>query len=635
VIRISRVHCQDFCLFEQAEFSLDKRGLVWIRGVNEDSDAAASNGSGKSTIFKAIAWGLYGKCLDSKGGDEIIRHGSKSAKVEVDIIDAAGKTYRVKRERKGGSPKLKLVMLAGEVEESVPGARGDLQEVVDGLVGLDFDSFRNTVFFGQRDFKRFIGAGDTDRKTLLHSILGSMVYRACLSIVKEESAKLGKSITALQSAVDKLHAQMGEYDVEGLEVKSTRWAEEKAARVGRLKSKAKAALEEARECESAGALAEEMEEKATKMRLALPDAVHIEEDIEALSLEIAKATREDADASALHREHKSRHNEHKSRYELFEHDQCPECGSDLATGGALKTRKRLESDIAKTEASTRASAGALARAHGKLAELNSRMEELKASRAVARSGAIKCNMLEESAKEQIRKSKNMDVHIKASKDLLEEAKLAASEANPFKDQIENARVKLEAYAAEVGKGEVELQQQRHERAHYEFWVKGFSDHGLPSFVLDAAMPYLTDKANEYLEVLSDGDIHMEFRTQRELKSSKGELRDEIEVLWEIEGKPNYPPSGGQMKKMEIATDLALMDLASARDSSHVDLLLMDEVLDGLDSEGAQRVVRLLHNLRKQRGTILVISHQSDLADAFEKCWSVTKTDGVSQLDAAA
>ena len=166
-------------------------------------------------------------------------------------------------------------------------------------------------------------------------------------------------------------------------------------------------------------------------------------------------------------------------------------------------------------------------------------------------------------------------------------------------------------------------------------MRGFSNQGLPSFLLDSVMPFITERANHYLETLSDGDIKVNFSTQREMKSSKGEFKDEIDITWEIEGIEDYPPSGGQLKKMEIATDLALMDLVSTQEKAHVDLLALDEILDGLDDEGRQRIMVLLREIRSKRGSVFVISHESEVAEIFEKAIIVVKKDGVTSLQIAA
>jgi DNA repair exonuclease SbcCD ATPase subunit len=146
------------------------------------------------------------------------------------------------------------------------------------------------------------------------------------------------------------------------------------------------------------------------------------------------------------------------------------------------------------------------------------------------------------------------------------------------------------------------------------------------------MPLLTSRANHYLEILTDGDINVDFSTQREMKSSKGEYKDEICIDWTIEGASGYPPSGGQLKKIEIATDLALMDLAISNNPKTPDILCLDEILDGLDDKGVQRVLLLLQELRKKRSTIFVISHDDRMSEVFEKSIVIKKKKGTSCLE---
>jgi DNA repair exonuclease SbcCD ATPase subunit len=94
----------------------------------------------------------------------------------------------------------------------------------------------------------------------------------------------------------------------------------------------------------------------------------------------------------------------------------------------------------------------------------------------------------------------------------------------------------------------------------------------------------------------------------------------------------YPPSGGQLKKIEIASDLALMDLVSSNEGGSLDIIMLDEVLDGLDSEGCSRVLLLLQKLRAGRGSIFVISHESKMQEAFEKGLYAVKNGGITTLE---
>jgi DNA repair exonuclease SbcCD ATPase subunit len=213
-----------------------------------------------------------------------------------------------------------------------------------------------------------------------------------------------------------------------------------------------------------------------------------------------------------------------------------------------------------------------------------------------------------------------------------EAKTIKTESNPHDEALETANKQVKAAIKESEGHEVRRIELEEQMAYTQFWVRGYSPQGLPSFLLDAVMPFLTDKANEYLEVLADGDITMSISTQRELKSQKDAVKDEIDIRWIIEGNEGVAKSGGQRTKMNLGMDMSLMDLAASREGIQLDMLLIDEALDGLDRPGTARVLKLLQKMRKRRGTIFVISHNDDMVDMFEKGICVVREDGVSRVE---
>jgi DNA repair exonuclease SbcCD ATPase subunit len=180
--------------------------------------------------------------------------------------------------------------------------------------------------------------------------------------------------------------------------------------------------------------------------------------------------------------------------------------------------------------------------------------------------------------------------------------------------------------------ESELEDVDGELTHLEFWIKGFGNSGLTSYILDTVLSELTEAANGYLGILADGDITVRFDTETQLKG--GGTRDKFRIEVDVEGAGNVTPSGGQWKKIEIACGLALMDLVARRERAAINMLLLDECLDGLDQAGQMRVVDLLLHLRQKRSSIFVISHSSSIPDIFERSIVVRKKNRVSELIAA-
>jgi len=55
----------DFCCFADVTWKLAKSGLTFVVGEHRDSAASNSNGTGKSTLFELVAWGLFGETIDT------------------------------------------------------------------------------------------------------------------------------------------------------------------------------------------------------------------------------------------------------------------------------------------------------------------------------------------------------------------------------------------------------------------------------------------------------------------------------------------------------------------------------------------------------------------------------------------
>ena len=82
-IVFNKLKIENFMSFESAELTLDSTGYFIIKGINNNiEDSASSNGSGKSTIFEALCWGLTGETV--RGTKEVSNiYTNKGAYVEV------------------------------------------------------------------------------------------------------------------------------------------------------------------------------------------------------------------------------------------------------------------------------------------------------------------------------------------------------------------------------------------------------------------------------------------------------------------------------------------------------------------------------------------------------------------------
>jgi len=142
----------------------------------------------------------------------------------------------------------------------------------------------------------------------------------------------------------------------------------------------------------------------------------------------------------------------------------------------------------------------------------------------------------------------------------------------------------------------------------EFWKEGFSPRGIPSMLIDEAIPFLNRKVAQYLDQICHGRYIVSFDTMSETKS--GEFRDKISVkVFDTETHANQRKqlSGGQSRIVDIATILTLSDLQTNIQGIEFNLLLFDEIFDSLDGSNINQVSKLLKMISKDK-SIFIISH---------------------------
>lgn len=623
---IKSLSATDFCLFETLYVPLERLGLVWLCGTNHDTDAATSNGSGKSTVFKALGWCLYGKALDGEDGDKVIHEGKKRATVSVRLEGG----WEVERSRSKGSPRLILRKDGTPVDAG----KKELQERIDRIIGADWDTFRSVALYGQDDRRRFARptTTDQDRKAVLHHILRTGELETAREVMKGEAARLRGEVDGRQITITTLRHQMNEHDPKALKVEADEWERRRNQRVKAHKRLAQEHKERAKAIQAEASALPEVKKRLKAAKQRRTDARAAEREWINLSAEVRrseaglKALDDQIEAAAEHV------NELQDAIDRTKRERtCSACGQKIPPAKIREQVAQLRATREKRAEEYKAKSAEIDVARAKLAEQ-------KAQLAARLAGIEDTGALDDEIEElQERRAKLDQTRERAMSELraahteVEQARAFASEDNPYLQQLSKARERRKECRERIKLLKQEIREFNTELAHAEFWIRGFGPSGLPSFMLDSAMPLLTERSNEYLDTLSDGSITLEFSTQKELKSSKGEFRDKIDISWEIEGVEGYAPSGGQWKKIDLAVDFALGDLAETKTAAGMNLLCLDECLDGLDAAGRERVLKLLHELRSRRDTIFVISHD-DLSELFERQLHVVKRDGVSTAE---
>ena len=152
-------------------------------------------------------------------------------------------------------------------------------------------------------------------------------------------------------------------------------------------------------------------------------------------------------------------------------------------------------------------------------------------------------------------------------------------------------------------------------------------------VLDPGSAAAGQSRAQYLGALADGNINATWSTLS--KTAKGELKEKfnIEVVNDKGAKSFAGLSGGEKRKVRLAAAMALQDMVASRATKPINIFIADEVDHALDEAGLERLMGVLEKKAKERGTVLVISHNS-LSDWIDNVITVTKTGGTSNVAGA-
>lgn len=176
-------------------------------------------GSGKSSIFSAMSFALFGEGAKEEQAPKSMRSDYASPDVLTDVallFELGSKRYFVRRQPEQMRPKLKG---GGETSEShrawlfdASGIDVDevsrkncgtvLAEVKVGVVnsriceilGYDLDQFRQIVLLPQGKFERFLASDSADRLAILRGLFDVSLYRRMTLRIKESAAEASREV---------------------------------------------------------------------------------------------------------------------------------------------------------------------------------------------------------------------------------------------------------------------------------------------------------------------------------------------------------------------------------------------------------------------------------------------------------
>ncbi len=184
--------------------SLGGRGLYLITG---------DTGAGKTSIFDAITYALYGEPSGNTRTADMFRSKYAEAQTPTEVeltFSYGGKIYYIKRNPAYERPKARGEGTTKELpnaELHLPDGRvitktGEVNKAVNEIIGLDRNQFCQVAMIAQGDFLKLLLASTDDRKKIFRSIFNTGFYKALQDELKSRSAELYREYEAVKRSLD-------------------------------------------------------------------------------------------------------------------------------------------------------------------------------------------------------------------------------------------------------------------------------------------------------------------------------------------------------------------------------------------------------------------------------------------------
>lgn len=199
-MRPLRIFLSNFMGHRLTDIDCTQFQSVLIVAANRN-DSRESNGLGKTTIFRAIEYALFGKAPANL--DKIVRDGCDKCEVIFEF-EVNGGVYRVTRTRNKKTSKSE-VFLAQKIndkwEDVSQKTPSQTEAELAKLIKITHVAFCHSVFFAQADLEGLSSGSASDRKAILKEALQLAIYTKYEKVAKEKVSVLQKELEKLRNSL--------------------------------------------------------------------------------------------------------------------------------------------------------------------------------------------------------------------------------------------------------------------------------------------------------------------------------------------------------------------------------------------------------------------------------------------------
>jgi len=563
------------------------------------------NGHGKSSIALILEEVLFNK--NSKGikkADILNRHiKDKSYSIELDF-NRDDVDYTIKSSR-GTAQIVKLFKEGVDISAHTATAT---YKMIEDILGFDHKSFAQIVYQSNASSLEFLTAPDTARKKFLIEILNLGKYTKAAEVFKEVSTQLTKDIAGVQSQVNTVTSWLNKYEKTDLTLKEIIASPELDTNLITEAATLESSINSIESTNKKISQNNTYKQLQSKIKL-LPIPQKPEEGIEGYQAEVAKLSKTVSDAQAFVIKMKALHG------------TCPTCLSDIDEEkvAELIEEKTGEAEIAAAE-TVSYTQKIVEIKQQKIAwqEAQKSQEDWEKYHALISTELPETLLDKQTLQQQFTELQNS---ITATKRKIVEAEQYNKEVTAHNTKVDLVSKQLVEMNQELEVYSGKLHELSERMSILNVLTKTFSTTGLVAYKIESLVKDLEDITNRYLVDLSDGRFQIGFKIS---------ASDKLNVVITDNGRDIeiLALSGGEKARVNVATLLAIRKLMQTLSSSRINLLILDETVETLDTDGKEKLVEVL--LHEEHLNTFLVSHGFS-HPLLEKI-NVIKRNNISQIE---
>ena len=617
-IEFKHLHIHNFMSFGDTNLTFVDDGFIRVSGVNDNPlDNAVSNGSGKSSLWEAIIWALTGDTI--RGTKHVVNiFGEDGCYVDLEFI-VDSKHYRILRSKDHKVYKTNLQIYIDEQDVSGKGIRDSEKLLAQYLPDLTASLLGSVIILGQGLPQKFTNNTPSGRKEVLEKLsksdfmiedLREKVARRKTELTRELrcyedaliSAESKKSF--LNTQINQQFELLNKLDEKELEEKRDRLCTELLSleqAVNDLNDKIETLFSSKEDILSKrnSIVNDENEQLSQIYNIFQNRTKHLNETKSKLTAELSVA---------------------KSQLVSIQNmrDVCPTCGQKLLNVHKPDTTE-LETTINMFE--------------NNISEVTNQLLEF-----------------EHAYDEDYKLIKSAFLNDKSSIDL--EYKSICNSYDSSKAEKQKQETLLNTVKKELSATEIQLAQLQatidncnkiirdnneelkviNDNILYNNMQKGLTQSHLEvvskfdtalkrdfrGYLLSTVISYIESRAKQYCKIIFD-TTNISFCLDG----------NNIDISYMNKAYENL--SGGEKQKIDLIIQFSIRDMLSSQLGFTSNILVLDEVFDGLDLNGCNRVIDMIASLSDVKN-IFIVTHRKDLSIPTDKELTVFKSSvGISEI----